>query len=109
MPAASALSGIVPSGATTLATSRWDDQARPTTPAVSRVPAISPATIVPCPWLSMQGLPPTKLFDRAIWSCRSGSEQSTPESTIATFTGSSSGGPGHASNALSRLRYHCFP
>ncbi len=40
---------------------------------------------------------------------KSGSEQSTPESTIATFTGASVvGGSGHASNAWSCWRYHCF-
>ena len=57
----------------------------------------------------MQGLPPTKLFDLAIWSVKSGSEQSTPESTIATFTGANGGGAAHASNALSMPRYHCLP
>ena len=109
MPAASALIGIVPSAATTLATSSWDEKARPTTPAWFRAPAISPATIVPCPSLSMQALPPTKLFSPAIWFSKSGSEQSTPESMTATFTGANGGGaPGQASNALSWPRYHCF-
>jgi len=77
-------------------------------PAEFRVPAISPATIVPCPWLSMHALPPTKLFDFAIRPLKSGSAQSTPESMIATFTGSSVGGSSQASNALSWSRYHCF-
>ena len=108
MPAASALIGIVPSEATTLATTSWDEYATPTTPPVSRAPAISPAAIVPWPSLSTHGLPPTKLFFAAIWFWKSGSEQSTPESTIATFTVASGGGAGQASNALSWLRYHCF-
>src|SRR5690242_7975915 len=92
MAAASALSGIDPSGATTLATSSWDLYAMPTTPAVSRDPAISPATIVPWPLVSRQPLPPTKLFALATWPFRSGNEQSTPESMIATFTGAKSVG-----------------
>ena len=109
MASASARSGIVPSAATTLATMSWEEYARPTTPASFSAPAISPATIVPCPWLSMHGLPPTKLFEAATWLAKSGSAQSTPESMSATLTGCRGGGAvGQASNAWSCSRYHCF-
>src|SRR5262245_62012721 len=101
--AASALSGIVPSWATTFATMSCEEKAMPTTPAEFRAPAISPATIVPWPSLSTHGLPPTKLFPLAICAgWKSGNEQSTPESMIATFTESSVGGAtGQASKARS--------
>ena len=92
-----------------MATSSWDEYARPTTPAWFNAPAISPATIVPWPSLSMQGLPPTKVFCPTICPVKSGSEQSTPESMTATFTGAANvGGVAHASNAWSWSRYHCF-
>ena len=68
-----------------------------------------PATNVPCPSVSMHGSPPTKLRASAMRPWKSGSEQSMPESTIATFTGASVvGGSAHASKAWSSWRYHCF-
>ena len=87
--AASAASGIVPSGFTTFATSSCEVYAMPTMPCVSRFAAISPAMNVPCPSVSTHGSPPTKLRASSRRPWKSGSEQSTPESTIATLTGSS--------------------
>ena len=106
--AASAVSGIDPSGFTTFATSSCDEYAIPTIPVESSFAAISPAMKVPCPSVSTNGLPPTKLFASTICPARSGMVLSAPESTIATFTGARTGGVGHASKAWSSVRYHCF-
>ncbi len=106
--AASATSGMVPSAVTTFAMRSCAVYAMPTMPVVPRSAAISPATKVPWPSVSRQALPPTKLFSAASRPLKSGSAQSRPESTTATFTGCrSSGGVVHASKAWSSCRYHC--
>src|SRR6266540_4153999 len=69
--------------------------------------AIMPATNVPCPSSSVNGLPPTKLRASEILFLKSGWPPSMPESTIATLTGARSGSsPGKLSNARSCARYH---
>ena len=68
--------------------------------------AISPATNVPCPFVSRRAEPPTKLFASAILPSNSGCSPSMPESTTATRTGTSGGAFDQASKARIRVRYH---
>ena len=87
------------SGLTTFAISSFAEGASPAIPRLlSIVAAISPATKVPCPCVSLTE-PPTKLFVAAIRPASSGCERSMPVSITATRTGASSGSTLNASNA----------
>ena len=71
---------------TTFATSSWEPNAMPATPTPLFVwAAISPATSVPWPCVSVRALPPTKLRYAAIFTANSGWVPSMPESITATL------------------------
>ena len=95
---ASASIEIVRDFVTTFATSSSADGASPAMPIPLPTPAaMSPATNVPCPSVSVPAGPPTKLFAARILPASSACEASTPESITATGTGSSAGSVIHGS------------
>ena len=108
MARASASGEIVPSARTILAIR--SSTGKPT--AAMPVPlfvaaAISPATKVPWPFVSVSHELETKLRPSAIWLWRSGWPESMPESSTATRTFASVGTCAQASKAWIRPRYHC--
>ncbi len=107
---ASASGEIVPSARTTLATSSRDGNATPAMPVpLLSAAAITPATKVPWPTVSLRGAESTKLSAAAMRFSNSGWVPSMPESMTATFTGSSAvGRSGQWSKARMAVRCHCF-
>ena len=105
--AASASGEIVPSERTIFATSSFAGKPTPAIPwPLFSAAAISPATNVPCPFVSFSHELATKLLPSSIRLRSSGWAESMPESRTATRTPARFGTCGHASKALIRLRYH---